>query len=230
MDPEALPTTTQQERAQRSLAVLRQRSVPVRPETVFAADECQVTLRPVAETVRRVRVLQAVVQRAEAAPRDLILREVSKRRLWDGASPSEKRFLECDVPDEQESRRLVRRLEAAWALMWVLGYVPELGWPGQRCNIPKLGKLLHPREGIKDLEGMAQMRPLGEVLDAMALLLRLDAVVRHAEQAALPLPANLDWSQPEDLLRAEECPGAWIVAERLHALRWLTGDVGAESF
>ncbi len=230
MNPEAHPTATQQERAQRSLAVLRQHGVPVAPKTVAGPDESRAALRPVADVVRRVRVLQAVVQRAEAAPRDLILREVAKRRLWDGVSPSEKRFLECDVPDEQESRRLVRRLEAAWALMWTLGYVPELGWPGERCDIPRLGKLLHPREGIKDLERTAQMRPLNEVLDAMDLLLRLDAVIRNAEQAGLPLPANLDWAQPEVLAPVQECPGAWIVAERLHAVRWVTGEVGAESF
>lgn len=226
--PEPTPTAAQRERASRSLAVLAARRVPPAAVAVYAADDAQTALRPASEAVRRVRVLQAVVQRAEAAPRDMILREVSKRKLWPSVGPAEKRFLECEVPDEQESRALVWRLEAMWALMWALGHLPELGWPGQRCNVPRLGKLLHPKEGIQDLEGASCVRPAGVVLDAIDLLMRLDSVVREAGAAGRPIPAHLDWSQPGELLPALTSPPARITAERLRALRWLTGERDAE--
>ncbi len=212
-------------RADRSRRLLRERGVPEAPAGAAPAlpDEANAVLRPVREVARRVRVLQCVVQRAEAAPRDVVLRIMTRGGLWEAATAVEKRLLESEVVDDAEGRRLVWLLESMWTLMWSMGHVPELVWPGTRCDIARLGKLLHPKEGLPDLAGTAEMRSPVEVFDAIDLLARLDLAVRGAEQRGESIPSNLDWSAPGELLPAGECPGAKIVAHRLKALRWLVG-------
>ena len=216
------PTEAQLARAERSLAILRGRKVPCEPDPPWAPDDDRVMLRSPRDVARRTLVLLAVVQRAEATPRDFLLKKMRKQDLWDAANPGERTFLECKFPQEELSRSLAWRLEAMWVLMWAMGHVPQLGWPAQRCNIDLLGGLLDDRKGIPDLVGTALLRPKGEILDALDLTLRLDRAVDDARHSGRPIPANLDWAQPDALLPVAECRAATIVHQRERALGWLT--------
>ena len=222
MPGDVQPTEAQAARAERCGAILRRRQVPACGEPLYAEDDGRVVLRTPAEVARRALVLLAVVQRAEAAPRDMVLKRIGKLKLWDAVSPSEMSFLQCEVPDEPQSRRLVWRLECIWVLMWALGHVEELGWPTGMCDVPRLGRMLHPKKGIAHLVGRARLRPKAEILDALDLTMRFHGAIRDARKAGRPLPANLDWSQPEAMVPPEECPAGNIVPERLRALCWLT--------
>ena len=222
------PTEAQAARAERSLVMLRRRKVPACPEPLDTEDDGRVELRVPGDVARRALVLLAVVQRAEAAPRDTVLSRIQKLELWDAVSPSEMPFLRCDVPDEQQSRRLVWRLECIWVLMWALGHVEALGWPTGMCDVPRLAKLLRPKKGVPNLIGAARLRPKAEILDALDLTLRLDWTIRDAQSAGRPVPANLDWSRPEEMLPPEKCPATTVVRERRRALCWLTRFRDAE--
>ena len=222
MSDAAQPTEAQAARAERCGAILRRRGVPLCPEPLYAEDDGRVVLREPAEVARRALVLLAVVQRAEASPRDMVLKRVSKLKLRDDVSPDERSFLQCDVPDEQQSRQLVWRVECIWVLMWALGHVEELGWPTGMCDVPRLARMLHPKKGIPDLVSQARLRPKAEILDALDLTRRLHWAIGDARKAGRPLPANLDWSRPEAMVPPEQCPAGNIVPERHRALCWLT--------
>jgi hypothetical protein len=222
MPHRAEPTESQIARAERSGAILLRRRVPAHPGPLLAVDDAAAVLRAPAEAARRVLVLLAVVQRAEAAPRDVILKKVRKPDLWETASPAERRFLECDVPDEQESRSLVWRVECIWTLMWALRHVEELGWPGEMCSVPRLGKLFHATNGVPNLVGSARLRPKEEILDALDLVVRCHWAIRDAQAGGRSIPADLDWARPGEMLPADECPARHVVQERHRALNWLT--------
>lgn len=215
------PTQPQLDRAERSLAILRQKGVPVEPDAGLVEDDTRIALRSPQETARRVLVLLCVVQRAEAAPRDMVLRRMEKSDLWSAATPAETRFLRCDVPDEEECKRLVWRVESIWTLMWALGHIEELAWPAESCDVPWLAIQLDSDRGIPDLVGSAALRPEGEILDALDLTSRIDRVIEQARQTGAPIPANLDWSRPDAIRPVGQVKAAPIVRERCRSLRWL---------
>ncbi|NJL43330.1 MAG: DUF4272 domain-containing protein [Pseudanabaena sp. SU_2_4] len=109
-------------------------------------DDEEAILRDSAEVVKRLLVLYAVVLKAEDASHQEMLGLMAEAHLWSAASPIEKRFLHQDYPPPEECSRMEWRLECIWLLLWALGYIQELDWPSDMCDVQKLIKILKPHE------------------------------------------------------------------------------------
>ena len=136
----------QRQRAERSFTQLKKHNVPVYGGPLFVDDDEEVKIQDAQAVARRALVLWAVTRKAGGIPQEEALLPIQKLGLWDSVSEDEKRYLKDASPDPAESDELVWRLECLWVLMWSLGYIEELEWPSDMCDVPKLAELVKPHE------------------------------------------------------------------------------------
>jgi hypothetical protein len=165
--------------------------------------EDELTLRSRDEAVERARALLLVALRAEsvasgeAMPVATLL---SKMPLADDAlSPSEQAFLQQDVPSKEDCAQLIWRYESLRLLEWALGLVDQLPFPDAPAEAAAVVATLIDMRG-------PQLRPAGEILDALDLHYRLHWQIRQSR-----------------LKHGVEASGvdADVVMERHRALNWL---------
>ncbi|MBL4844084.1 MAG: DUF4272 domain-containing protein [Planctomycetes bacterium] len=178
--------------------------VPASLPPVLGAGE--VELRQPIDVARRALGLLVLANRAESlnhgSPLPLeTLREQTPQGFL-ALSPREKEFLAADPPDRQEVVQSVWRYEALFLLQWALGLTDKLPLPTGICDVPALRE----RMRTSDLSSSPSLRPVGEILAALDLHLRLHWAVRQA---------RLDEKEPPGDLS----PG--VVLERHYALNWL---------
>jgi Domain of unknown function (DUF4272) len=185
-------------------------------------DDDRVSLRDSAEVVKRLLVLYAVVLKAEDVSHQEMLGLMAEAHLWNSVSPVEKRFLHQDYPDPAECSKMEWRLECIWVLLWALGYIQELDWPSDMCDVQRLVQILKPHEAnpLKFI-ATAKLRSKKEILDATDLTARIHWAIRDAYINNKPIPCNLDWSSNDDMLPATKCAATGVVEERHRTLKWL---------
>jgi len=106
--------------------------------------------------------------------------------------------------------------------MWALGYIEDLDWPGDMCDVPKLAGLVSPREADLGFITDARLRSTAELLDAQDLIMRIHWAIRDAylHQGGM-LPAYLDWSAKSEYLPVGMSPAVGVVEQRHYTLNWL---------
>ena len=221
----------QRQRAARSLKQLRTREVPVYSGPLFVDDDETVNLQTPQDVARRCLVLWAVELRAEGIPKDEARGLIDQLDLWKSVSPEEKRFLEEDHPDPDESQKLVWRLESIWVLLWALGYVDELDWPDDMCDVTKLVEIIKPQEANPEFITGAKLRSKAEILDAQDLTMRIHWAIRDAylNQGGM-IPADLDWSKDDDAIHVSRSPAVGVVEQRHYTLNWLVRFLNPEDW
>jgi hypothetical protein len=90
--------------------------------------------------------------------------------------------------------KLEWRLESIWVLLWALGRVEVLDWPGGMCDVPRLVELMRPYEDDPGLSSNADLRPRSEILDEQDLTMRVHWAIRDAWLEGRMIPDGLDWS------------------------------------
>lgn len=128
------------------------------------------------------------------------------------------------------------RVEAVVALLWALGHIDNLYWPDRLCKEHRLKKLLGAGPTRSPILESPTLRPKPEIIDAQDLVMRQHWAVRNTA-----LRSGL----PPDLTFVFRRPGAYgllvmrkgytrinlgVVAERHHALNWLTGYPSREDW
>lgn len=222
-------TKAQIARGDRSLKVLAVHQVPICVEThpernrpLHIPDDEDAVLRDSADVVKRLLVMYAVVLKAEDVSHQEMLGLMAEARLWSVASPVEKRFLHQDYPAPEECSRMEWRLECIWVLLWALGYIQELSWPSDMCDVQKLVEILKPNEAnpLKFI-ATAKLRSKKEILDAADLIARIHWAIRDAYASNSPIPCSLDWSNNDRMLSVSQCVATGVVEERHRTLNWL---------
>jgi hypothetical protein len=215
------PTPNQQARYERVQTLLASHKVPKLEYPLSIDDDAAVTLREPAEVARRALVLSAVTFRADGGARAEAVAMLERHDLWAEASPEEAKFLGAEQADPEAARQLLWRLEGLWLLAWALGDV-DLDWPGQMCDVPRLVEVMRGREADPDFIAKAALRPKADILDAQQLTLLIHWAVRDAWVHRRNVPENLDWAEPAAMVSVEQSAAGGVVAERHHALNWLT--------
>lgn len=215
-------TERQRARAARSFGALKEKAVPVFPGPLMVADDLQANPQPARDVAQRSLVLWAVELRAEGVPLADAVGIIDSQQLWPAVSPTERRFLDDEQPDPDECRRLVWRLESIWVLLWALGYVDQLDWPSNMCDVPKLAQMVMAFEGDPEFVATARLRSTAEILDAQDLIMRIHWAIRDAylHQDSL-IPEGLDWSADRDFVPVPSSPAVGVVEQRHYALNWL---------
>jgi hypothetical protein len=220
-------TADQRARYKRAEKELAKRKVPTLSDPLLVGSEKETKLRSPKEVARRAMVLNAVTCLADGGKRKHSLDIIEDLDLWQYVSEEEEEFLRAKKTDEDAARKLLWRLEGLWALVWALGGV-ELEWPSGFCNVPLLAKKLKKYESNPKFISTTELRPKTEILDTLQLTLLQHWAVRDAFVHEREIPADLDWSGDADMVPTTDSVAAGVVAERHHALNWLTcfGDAG----
>lgn len=204
--PEALA------RKERSEALLRAEGVPVNPHLPAIQSAERTRHRSQDEVAFRAMALLVVAVKAEGLERPLVEGLVREYGLAPHFTPKERAFLAAPAPDERDRLQFGWKYEAAWPLLWALGFVDKLDKPAAECDAAHAMSLLKQRTRERFLNE-AKLRPLDELLDQADRIYRYHWAIEEARVHGKPAPAGL---HPD------------VTMERHHALNWLVGYLGQE--
>ncbi len=200
-DPEAA------RRKERSERILVSEGIAINPDLPplhFADDAAPRNKREVAY---RVLCVLMTALKAERMEQTMVLRVIRQYGLASRFSPVEKEFIRNAEPADDEKKAFLWRYEAAWALLWALGYVPGLSTPNKTCEVKRAVACMRDHNTTTFI-GNAKLRPLAQLLDQADLIERYHWSVTDAGLKNMELPAGLD---------------ADVVRERRYAFNWLLG-------
>lgn len=201
VSPEAL------QRKKRSEAVLRAEGVPLNEFLPAIETEKEATRRSRDEVARRAMALLVVAVKGEGLEQPVVDQLVATYGLARHFSPKEAAFIRNPAPSQHDRVQFTWRYEAAWVLLWSLGYVDTLGKPTGICDVPRAVTFLRERTAQKFMAD-ARLRPQSEILDQADRIYRYRWALVDARVKGRDAPASLD-------------PG--VAMERHHALNWLIG-------
>ena len=132
-------------------------------------------------------------------------------QLDNALSPQEKAFLAVKEPEENDLGKFGWRYECCYVLMWALGFLGELAFPDQLCDVSALGKIIWRQDSLARFLKKAKPRSKDEILDAADLILRYDWACVDARLKGRQSPAGLNGE---------------VVMEWHYAFNWLAGANG----
>lgn len=198
-DPEAI------KRKERSERILASEGVPINSDLPLIRIPSGSPLRDTEEVSIRALCLLMVAIKADRMDQTMALRVIRQYGLAPHFTPMEKEFVRNAAPTDDEKTALSSKYEAAWALLWALGYVDALSIPNQACNVNHAIACMRDRKKNAFLNE-AKLRSVSQLLDQTDLTFRYHRSMTDAEQAQRDIPAGLK---------------AIVVNERLNALNWL---------
>jgi uncharacterized protein DUF4272 len=210
-DIEKAATPAALARKRRSDELLRAEGVPVNEHLPAIEDETQVRRRERDEIAYRALALIVVSMRGGGLDETEVRQVVADFRLAKHFTPAERAFMKNPQPSEQDRQQFSWRIEAAWVLLWSLGYVDELGKPTAECDVAAAVRTLGERDE-KQFLAEAKLRPLAEIVEQADRIYRYHWAVVDESIGGKPAgDLNVD-----------------VVMERHHALNWLIGYLGQE--
>jgi len=139
--------------------------------TAATPPEIKDELEPIPFTARQVAIraiiLQGVVAVASAVDPEPVIEWLQDQRIWEAVSPQELAFLLAPSSVAPKDRiRFQWRMEAEWALLWVVGKVEALGLPTRQCDSARLVDSIIPALGseIETFVSSSTLRPRGVLL------------------------------------------------------------------
>jgi len=171
--------------------------------------EAEVRQRPVEEVTMRAAATLAVAMKAmgEKDEADAIVRDYELASVF---TPEEKAFIANPAPTDKDRAKFSWRSEAAYVLLWSLGFIDDLAPPRDQCDPSALVDLLRNNSRAQ-LLAKARNRPMPEILDQADLIYRYRWALVDAEMNGKAAPAGLSND---------------VAMERHHALNWLIGYEG----
>jgi hypothetical protein len=197
--------TEGEERKQRSETLLRARGIVINPHLPFVEDSTEALRRASDEVGDRIMALLIVASKGSGLDAASVNRVA--QNLAPTLTPKERTFLDNPSPSQQEKGSFSWQVEAAWALLWALGYAEQLSWPTKTIDPAQALAPLAAQDRGAFLAG-AVLKPLSEILDATDLIYRLHWATRDAHLKGKQAPAGLNGG---------------VIVERHRALNWLIG-------
>jgi len=200
------------QRKENSENALRLQGVPINKFLPAIETEQETQTRTKEEVAYRALSLLVVAVKAEGLEQDIVEKIIADYGLYDHFTPKEKEFIQDIYPSEHDRIQFVWRYEAAWTLLWALGYVDKLEKPVGICDVPQAVRLMQERSLNKFITD-ADLRPISVILDQTDRIYRYHWAVVDARINEREAPAGLE-------------PG--VTLERHYALNWLIGYMDQE--
>jgi len=210
MEPEVSSEPLQ--RKQCSEAILASEGVPINKSLPVIENTEEARLRTKEEVAYRALALLVVAVKGKGLEQRIVERVVKDYGLASHFTCEEQAFLGNATPLEHDGIQFTWRVEAAWTLLWALGFVEKLGKPHSICDVPRAVGLMKDRT-TQQFVAEAKLRPLPEILDEADLIYRYRWALVDARLNGKPTPAGMD-------------PG--VARERHYALNWLIGYMEQE--
>jgi hypothetical protein len=210
METNASPEALQ--RKQRSETTLRAEGVPINQHLPVIETEREAKLRTQNEVALRALALLVVSVKGGGLEQAVVDRIVKDYALGPHFTPKERAFIANKSPSQQDRIQFSWRYEAAWTVLWALGFVEKLEKPTDVCDVARAVNFMRQRSTTQFLAD-AKLRPFSEVLDQADRIYRYHWAVVDARVTGKATPSGLH-------------PG--VTLERHHALNWLIGYMGQE--
>lgn len=194
-------------RKNRSESILQEKGVPINAHLPYIEDSSEALIRSKDEIALRAMALLIVAVKAEGLDQEIVDKLIHHYGLAEVFSPNEKAFIAELNPSQHDKTQFTWRYEAAWVLLWALGYVEELSPPTSICDVPLAVSFLQQRSRDQFIAD-AKLRPIQDILDENDLIYRYHWAVVDARVNGLKIPNEIDSS---------------VVLERHYALNWLVG-------
>lgn len=194
----------------RSERILRAEGVPFLAALPVIETTAEALKRSKEEVALRTLCLLFVAAKGEGLGEELVERLLESYELRPHLTPKELAFVLDNSPSQHDRIQFTWRHEAAWTLLWALGFVPQLGKPAQICDVNFAAGTMAERTTSQFIED-SKLRPIADILDQADLIYRYHWAVRNARMKGQQLPAALE-------------PG--VTEERHYALNWLIGYNG----
>ncbi len=192
-------------RKERSERILSSEGVPVNPRLPLLEIGDDVGSRTKEEVALRTLCVLMTAIKAERMDQTMVLRVICQYGLAPHFSPREKDFIRSPEPSDQQRTRFSWRCEAAWTLLWALGYVRSLSLPSTTCDVAFAVSCMRDR-GTQQFISDAKLRSFDQIVDQADLIYRYHWALIDAALAKRAAPAELN---------------AAVVYERHYALNWL---------
>lgn len=202
-DPEAAG------RRARSIAILKAQGIPFSSKLLPIDPERASVRRSSEEVARRAVALAIVFVKGAHGEKDELDMLVRSYRAAELLSPREKAFIENPVPEDRDMTNFSWRIESLNVLLWAIGYVDKLEWPGTPVEADLIAEIFAKYEPDEFI-AKAKLRPQSELLDAADLVLRYDWVAHRQKNEKIKLSELVNYD---------------VVIERHHALNWLVGHL-----
>ncbi|MFD2907625.1 DUF4272 domain-containing protein [Flavobacterium ardleyense] len=200
-------TKDQLERRAKSEEFCKSKNIPIykNPNSLFVDSEENVTIRTKDEVVDRAIALCYLELKSENADKKMLAEFDKKYNVLAKLTANEKEFALSDNPTEQQMTDANWRAESYHVMLWALGYIDNLKYANEVCNVADDVKHLFSRTE-KEFRANAKLRTKNEILDQADLILRLDWACVNARVKNESAPSGLDTS---------------VVYERHYSLNWL---------
>jgi hypothetical protein len=206
ISPEAL------QRKKRSEAILGSEAVPINQHLPVIETEKEAKRRTKQEIAYRALALLTVAMKGEGLEQPIVEKIIKDYGLYPYLSPKEQAFINSSAPSQHDRIQFTWRYEAAWTLLWALGYVEKLETPSAICDVPRAVGFMRDRSAKQFIDD-AKLRPLGEILDQADRIYRYHWAVVDARINGRKPPTGLE-------------PG--VTLERHYTLNWLIGYMDQE--
>lgn len=199
-------------RKERSEAILSKEGVPLNKHLpgIETEDECK--RRTKEEVGYRALALLTVAVKGEGLEQKIVDRVIADFKLSGHFTPKEQAFISEPNPMQRDRVQFSWRYEAAWTLLWALGYVRSLGKPDHICDVAMAVGFMKDR-GTDRFIAEAKLRPLADLLEEADRIYRYHWAIVDARLKGQAAPAKLE-------------PG--VTLERHYALNWLIGYMEQE--
>lgn len=200
------------ERKYRSEKILQNHNIPFNKWLPIIEDEEEVITRGKEEIARRAIALCIVAVKGEGLEQETVLKLIEKYDVKEYFSPKESEFIFNESPSKHERIQFCWRYECYWVMLWALGYIDELHYPSDICDVPRSVRIL-ANSTIEEFIANSKVRRKREILDDADLIYRYHWAVVDARIKGEQMPGNLDQG---------------VVMERHYALNWLIGYMDQE--
>lgn len=195
------------DRKLRSEGTLRAEGVPFLATLPVIETTAEALKRSKEEVALRTLCLLLVAAKGEGLDQEIVEGVLEFHELRPHLTPKELAFVFDPSPSQHDRIQFTWRHEAAWTLLWALGFVAQLGKPAHICDVEFAARTMTERTTPQFIED-SKLRPIADILDQADLIYRYNWAVRNARMKGQQLPAALD---------------AGVTEERHYALNWLIG-------
>jgi hypothetical protein len=195
------------DRKVRSETILQAEGVPFLATLPVIETMAEALKRSKEEVALRTLCLLFVAAKGEGIAEEILEQVLESYELRPHLTPKELGFVLDSSPSQHDRIQFTWRYEAAWTLLWALGFVAKLGKPAEVCDVKfAVGTMIETTTSrfIEDSE----LRPIADIIDQADLIYRYHWAVTNARLKGRQIPAALD---PR------------VTQERHHALNWLIG-------
>lgn len=200
-------TDDQKERRAKSEKTCISKGIPIyeNPNALYIEAEKDVEIRTKDEIVDRVFALLYIGLKSEGLEKAYLNKVHKEYHIGSKLTTNEQKYVYAKEATNQQQVNANWRYESLHVLLWSLGYIDNLSYPNEMCNVADDVKLIHDLGPNKFREN-AKVRSKEEILDQADLILRYD------------------WASVNARIKKESAPGGLnssVVYERHYSLNWL---------